>query len=82
MLLNPLTLHTPKTLSELRELYFKLENVKLQAGGTFLLNALKLSKRKGMKTPENIICLRKVDELKGISADDDQMCIKAMTTID
>jgi len=82
MLLNTLTFHAPKTLAEASDLFGKLENVRLQAGGTFLLNALKLQKRKGTKTPEHIISLSKVKELIGIDTDKDKMTIKAMTTID
>ena len=82
MLLNPLTFHTPKTLREVIELQSKLENVRLQAGGTFLLNSLKLLKRRGTKTPDHVISLYKVHDLRGIEADQDRMVIKAMTTID
>jgi aerobic carbon-monoxide dehydrogenase medium subunit len=81
MLLNPFTFHVPKTLPELLQLYTGLENVKLQAGGTFLLNSLKLFKRKGAKTPDHIISLRKVEGLRGLSADEHQLIIKSMTTI-
>lgn len=81
MLLNPLTFHAPKSLSEAVSLYTSLESVKLQAGGTFLLNSLKLLKRKGMKTPEHIISLRGVNGLKGVSEENGQLIIKAMTTI-
>ena len=66
MLLNPLTVYSPKSLDELLQLYGKLENVRLQAGGTFLLNALKLLKRNHAKTPAHVISLTKVAELKGI----------------
>jgi CO/xanthine dehydrogenase FAD-binding subunit len=81
MLLNPLTFHTPASLNEAVQLYTSLENVKLQAGGTFLLNSLKLLKRNGAKTPEHIISLRKIKELKGVSEDKNKLIIKAMTTI-
>lgn len=82
MLLNPITFHAPQKLSEVIQLYSTLDNIKIHAGGTFLLNALKLMKRKGTKTPEHILSLRKVDELKGISVDDKRMTIRAMTHID
>jgi len=82
MLLNPLTVYTPRTLDELRDLYGKLENVRLQAGGTFLLNALKLLKRNSAKTPAHVISLNKIPELKGMAMNGDQLIIKAMTTID
>ncbi len=82
MLLNPLTFHTPKTISELNKLLLELENVKLQAGGTFLLNALKLLKKKGARTPDHIVSLQKIEELKGISDKGDHLIIKSMTTID
>ena len=47
-----------------------------------MLNSLKLLKRTGVKTPANIISLRKVEELKGISLDREKLTIKSMTTID
>ncbi len=81
MLLNPLTFHAPTSISEAVSLYSSLENVKLQAGGTFLLNSLKLLKRKGMKTPDHVISLRKIEELKGISQKGGFLTIKAMTTV-
>ena len=81
MLLNPLTLHTPKTLPEAAKLYKELEDSKVLAGGTFLLNSLKLFKHKGTKTPRNVLSLSKVDDLKGISFDGKTLTIKAMTTI-
>ncbi len=81
MLLNPLTFHAPNSLGEAAKLYRSLENVKLQAGGTFLLNALKLQKRKGAKTPDHVVSLHKINELKGIEVDAAKMTIKSMTTI-
>ena len=81
MLLNPFTFHAPKTISEAAELYTSLGNVKLQAGGTFLLNNLKRLKRKGGKTPEHVMSLKKVAELKGIQEEGDHLVIGAMTTM-
>ena len=82
MLLNPITFHTPQTLSEAVQLYARLDSVKLHAGGSFLLNSLKLLKRTGIKTPANIVSLYQVKELKGISLDQEKLTIKSMTTID
>lgn len=81
MLINPLKLHVPTTLAEALRLYGSLENARLQAGGTFLLNSLKLFKRKGTKTPEHVISLRKIEELKKIEAGKDKLIIGSMTTI-
>jgi len=81
MLLNPLNFHAPSTLTEAVKLYASLENVKLHAGGTFLLNTLKLLKRKSSKTPDHIISLRKINELKGLETGDNALIIKAMTSI-
>ncbi len=81
MLLNPVTIHAPTSLAQAIDLHANLDNAKLQAGGTFLLNSLKLLKRKGMKTPDHIISLRKVGELKGIAREGGQLIIKSMTTI-
>ena len=81
MLLNPLTLHTPQSLPEAAKLYKELEDVKVLAGGTFLLNSLKLLKTKGTKTSKNILSLSKIQDLKGISFNGQNLTIKAMTTI-
>lgn len=81
MLLNPVTFHSPRTLQEATQLYSSLQDAKVLAGGTFLLNSLKLLKRKGTKTTANIISLRKVESLKGIEASPEQLTIKAMTVI-
>ena len=81
MLLNPFTFHSPGSLSEAVELYSGLESVKLQAGGTFLFNNLKLLKRKEVKTPEHIISLKKIRDLKGVSEDKNTLVINAMTTM-
>ena len=81
MLLNPLTIHLPKTTLEAARLFKELEDNKVLAGGTFLMNSLKLLKTKGTKTPRNILSLGHVEDLKGIATDKDQLTIKAMTTI-
>ena len=81
MLLNPLTLHLPKNSLEAARLYKELEDSKVLAGGTFLLNSMKLLKTKHTKTAHNIISLAKVDELKGVSFKDGTLTIKAMTRI-
>lgn len=81
MLLNPLTLHLPKTSLEAARLFKELEDSKVLAGGTFLLNSMKLLKTKGTKTARNILSLAKVDELKGVSLQGDTLTIKAMTRI-
>lgn len=81
MLLNPLTLHLPKTSLEAARLYKELEDSKVLAGGTFLLNSMKLLKTKGTKTARNILSLAKVDELKGVVLQGDTLTIKAMTRI-
>lgn len=81
MLLNSVAFHSPRTLKEAAQLYASLEDVKILAGGTFLLNSLKLLKRKGTKTPANIISLRKVPELQGAKMEGDKLIIHAMTVI-
>jgi len=81
MLLNPLTLHLPKTSLEAAKLFKELEDSKVLAGGTFLLNSMKLLKTKGTRTARNVLSLARVDELKGVSFDGDTLTIKAMTRI-
>lgn len=82
MLLKPFNLHTPNSLESALQAYGKLQDVRLQAGGTFLFNSLKTMKRKGAKTPQNIISLSHVPELKGISVEGEDVLLRAMTTID
>ena len=81
MLLRPFTFHAPTSITEAAELYANLDDVKIVAGGTFLLNSLKLLKRKGSKTPSHVISLRKIDELKGIASNQETLTIRAMTVI-
>ena len=81
MLLNPLTLHLPQTSLEAAKLYKELEDSKVLAGGTFLLNSMKLLKTKGTKTARNILSLAKVEDLKGVTFQNDILTIKAMTRI-
>ncbi len=82
MLLNPFKFYSPQTLKEAAELHSSLPETRILAGGTFLLSSLKMMKRKGLKTPKNIISLKRIPELTGISANDQAITIKAMTTID
>lgn len=81
MLLNAIQFHKPKTLKELLQIIPKCEHFKIQAGGTFLINSLKLMKRKGSRTPDHIISLSHIDELKGININKNELMIKSMTTI-
>jgi len=81
MLIHPLTFYTPTTLLEALNLYSSLGDVRLLAGGTFLLNNLKLLKKKGMKTPQNIVSLKKIGELREISANEKTLTIGSMTVI-
>ncbi len=81
MLLNPLTLHLPKTSLEAARLFKELEDAKVLAGGTFLLNSMKLLKTKGTKTARNILSLAKVEDLKGTAVKGDTLTIKAMTRV-
>ncbi len=81
MLLNPLTLHLPKTALEAAKLFKELEDAKVLAGGTFLLNSLKLLKTKGTRTVKNVVSLARARDLKGITLKDGVLTIKTMTTI-
>lgn len=81
MLLNPLTLYLPKTALEASSLFKKLPDAKVLAGGTFLLNALKLMKTKGNHTPSHLLSLAKLKELRGISFQENVLTIRAMTRV-
>lgn len=64
MLLNPFTLHQPKTIVELTETFGRLGGkARLLSGGTFLLNNLKAAKRRDRSTPKHIISLQ---HIKGV----------------
>jgi len=64
MLLNPFNYHSPKTLKEACNLLDTLKNARILSGGTFLVNNLKSLKRRGLKTPDDIISLQKIPEIK------------------
>lgn len=81
MLLRPFTFHAPKTIVEAARLQATLKDARILAGGTFLLNSLKLLKRKGSSTPAHIISLRKISPLHAISVSDGNLMIGAMTVI-
>jgi CO/xanthine dehydrogenase FAD-binding subunit len=81
MLLRPFTLHAPTTIVEAAKLQATLEDARILAGGTFLLNSLKLMKRKGSKTPAHVISLRKIKELKNIRVENNTLLIGAMTIV-
>ncbi len=81
MLLRPLTFHSPTTTLEAAQLQATLPEARILAGGTFLLNSLKLLKRKGSKTPSHVISLRKIEELKGVTVKEGIMIIRAMTIV-
>lgn len=82
MLLKPFNLHIPNSLESALQAYRSLPDVRLQAGGTFLLNSLKTMKRKGAKTPQHIISLANIPGLKGIESRGDCVVVKSMTNID
>ncbi len=81
MLLKPFSFYLPKSLNEASQLYASLPETRIIAGGTFLLNSLKALKRRELKTPQNVISLNKIGELKGIFLEGDVLIIKAMTSI-
>lgn len=81
MLLNPFNLHKPETLDEAVKLYADIKDAKILAGGTILIKNLKVLKKKDAKTPENIISLRRLKELHGLSLEKDQLTIGSMATI-
>jgi len=81
MQLNPFQLHKPQTVKEAALLFAQLPDAKLLAGGTFLINHLRLLKKKGLKTPTHLISLRHIAELKNIAHDQaDRLSLGAMNT--
>lgn len=81
MLINPITFYRPETVEAATELYSSLERVTLLAGGTFVVNNLKASKKAGRKTNANLISLKGIKELKGISFSKGELTINSMATI-
>ncbi|MBU0469226.1 MAG: FAD binding domain-containing protein [Candidatus Omnitrophica bacterium] len=81
MLINPIKFYRPQTIQEAAELYSSLDSVKLLAGGTFVVNNLKSSKKAGRKTNDNLISLKGINELKGSSLSKGSLTINSMATI-
>lgn len=81
MLLNPFIYHAPSTAAEAAKLFNDLPDARLLAGGTIVLNHLKVLKKRGLKTPRHIISLKKVQDLQGIDHRGGDVVIKAMTTL-
>ncbi len=82
MQLNPFTFHAPETLKEALEVYARHERAKIKAGGTFLINNLKALKRRGAHTPEHVLSLSKISELKQIDQQGGRLLLGAMLTMD
>ena len=76
-LLKDFHYHTPETLHEALGILMKSKEPLLLAGGTFVLNYLK----KSPKYPADVIGLKKIPSLRGISDSGDSVSIGAMTTI-
>lgn len=81
MLINPIKFYRPQTVKEAVELYSSLDSVKLLAGGTFVVNNLKSSKKAGRKTNANLISLKGIKSLKGLSFSKGALTINSMATI-
>ncbi|MBF0478911.1 MAG: FAD binding domain-containing protein [Candidatus Omnitrophica bacterium] len=81
MLLNPFTYYSPKSLAQAVELLNK-PNCKILSGGTILIANLKMFKKRDIKSPEHVISLRHIPELKGITSTKTSIEIGAMTTLD
>lgn len=78
MILKEFQYYRPKTLKEAQGLLKNLKDVKILAGGTFLLTNLKNSNT----YPKNIIGLKNIKELYGIKKNKDSLVIGAMQDLD
>ncbi len=81
MQLNQFTFHAPTTLKEAVDLYSQKEDIKIKAGGTFLINTLKRIKKRGGKSPAHILSLKHLPELKNIQYDGKGVTIGSMVTM-
>ena len=81
MLLPPFQLYTPSAIDEAARIAADHPGSRILAGGTFLITRLKQMKQKGLKTPGQVISLRRVKELSGIRMDGAALSIGAMTTL-
>ncbi|MFC1510352.1 FAD binding domain-containing protein [Candidatus Omnitrophota bacterium] len=81
MLLNPFTYHAPTEINDAVKLFSTLENVKICAGGTFLINNLKLIKKHKKQGPTHVVSLKKIEALRTISFDSETLVLGAMTTM-
>ncbi|MBW1971508.1 MAG: FAD binding domain-containing protein [Deltaproteobacteria bacterium] len=69
-------LFLPKSLDELWEILSKDPDISIYAGGTDFL----VKMQKGIINPSSIVCIERIDELKGIREDNDKIWIGACTT--
>ena len=76
MFLLNIKLHEPHSLVDALKLLRELEDTRIFAGGTDLLVELK----EGSTEAKHLISLKKIEELKGIKTQDDQIRIGALVT--
>lgn len=77
MILSGIKLHTPRSLREVFALLNRLPDAHLIAGGTDLIVDLK----EGLVDAQNIVSLRRIKELKGITEDSGKIRIGALVTL-
>lgn len=81
MILKPFTYHAPTHVDDAVKLISTLDRARICAGGTFLINNLKLIKKNLKQGPSHVISLKKIDALKGITFDGKVLSIGAMTNM-
>lgn len=83
MQLNEFTFHAPQTVSDAVKILISLkaEGVRINAGGTFLINMLKGIKTRGAKSPQHVLSLRRIPELKKIELRENILTIGTMVTM-
>ena len=70
----------PRTLDDLWEIIHSEPGARLYAGGTDLLVKLRSQAPLPSSSPDTLVCLDRVEELKGIHEEDGLVCIRACTT--
>ncbi|SHI33651.1 4-hydroxybenzoyl-CoA reductase subunit beta [Dethiosulfatibacter aminovorans DSM 17477] len=75
---SKLKYHAPKTMNELVSLWKNTENSKILGGGTDLIPLMKY----GVKDPDCLLSISKLEEAKGIAEDDDHLSIGAHVTLE
>ncbi len=81
MLLNPFQLHQPQTIEKALDILQNHKDLRICAGGTFVIKNLKTQKEKGLKTPAHILSLQHIPLLREINYKPNKLTIGSMVAL-